>query len=320
MNRLHLQKSFPLKVFTSIAACKNIEKPVLTLGMYDGVHKGHQKIIQQLNKIADETGGESVLLSFDPHPRLVLQPDFDLQLITTVGEKEAILEHYGLQNFVLHPFTKAFSQVNARDFVVDFLINEMNIHTLVIGYDHHFGKNREGNFEQLTELSKEFGFDLVRLDEICENETPISSTKIRNALKSGDIDYVNKALGHSFSLSGEVVHGDKLGRTLGFPTANLQIEPYKLIPKNGVYAVKLKLENQNYLGLMSIGYRETVTDSRELRVEVNIIDFEGDLYGQQLTVDVLDYIREEKKFDSLDDLIQAMNADKAYALSRFKTK
>ncbi|MDK7375358.1 bifunctional riboflavin kinase/FAD synthetase [Weeksella virosa] len=306
-----------MKVFSSIEACQNIQNPVLTLGMYDGVHKGHQKIIQQLNTIAKEVNGESVLMSFDPHPRLVLQPDFDLELISTLSEKKKILAQNDLHNFVIQSFTREFSQVSARDFVVDYLIGKINVHTLVIGYDHHFGKNREGNFEQLTELSKEYGFNVVRINEICEGETPISSTKIRKALKTGDIEYANNALGYNFTLTGEVIHGDKLGRTLGFPTANLKLPAYKLVPKTGVYVVHVQIEGKLHLGLLSIGYRETVTDNSELRVEVNILDFEGDLYGKILSVEIMGFIRNEKKFNSLEELTEAMNHDKEYAINNF---
>ncbi|ADX67589.1 MULTISPECIES: bifunctional riboflavin kinase/FAD synthetase [Weeksella] len=306
-----------MKVFSSIEACQNIQNPVLTLGMYDGVHKGHQKIIQQLNTIAKEVNGESVLMSFDPHPRLVLQPDFDLELISTLSEKKEILAQNDLHNFVIQSFTREFSQVSARDFVVDYLIGKINVHTLVIGYDHHFGKNREGNFEQLTELSKEYGFNVVRINEICEGETPISSTKIRKALKTGDIEYANNALGYNFTLTGEVIHGDKLGRTLGFPTANLKLPAYKLVPKTGVYVVHVQIEGKLHLGLLSIGYRETVTDNSELRVEVNILDFEGDLYGKILSVEIMGFIRNEKKFNSLEELTEAMNHDKEYAINNF---
>ena len=290
---------------------------MLTLGMYDGVHKGHQKIIQQLNTIAKEVNGESVLMSFDPHPRLVLQPDFDLELISTLSEKKEILAQNDLHNFVIQSFTREFSQVSARDFVVDYLIGKINVHTLVIGYDHHFGKNREGNFEQLTELSKEYGFNVVRINEICEGETPISSTKIRKALKTGDIEYANNALGYNFTLTGEVIHGDKLGRTLGFPTANLKLPAYKLVPKTGVYVVHVQIEGKLHLGLLSIGFRETVTDYSELRVEVNILDFEGDLYGKILSVEIMGFIRNEKKFNSLEELTEAMNHDKEYAINNF---
>ncbi|SUP53890.1 Riboflavin biosynthesis protein ribF [Weeksella virosa] len=306
-----------MKVFSSIEACQNIQNPVLTLGMYDGVHKGHQKIIQQLNTIAKEVNGESVLMSFDPHPRLVLQPDFDLELISTLSEKKEMLAQNDLHNFVIQSFTREFSQVSARDFVVDYLIGKINVHTLVIGYDHHFGKNREGNFEQLTELSKEYGFNVVRINEICEGETPISSTKIRKALKTGDIEYANNALGYNFTLTGEVIHGDKLGRTLGFPTANLKLPAYKLVPKTGVYVVHVQIEGKLHLGLLSIGYRETVTDNSELRVEVNILDFEGDLYGKILSVEIMGFIRNEKKFNSLEELTEAMNHDKEYAINNF---
>ncbi len=306
-----------MKIYSSIEDCQNLRNPVITLGMYDGVHLGHQKIIQMLNNIAQEVNGESVLLTFYPHPRLVLQPDFPLQMLSTKQEKEVILENNHLDNLIFHPFTKDFSQVSAKDFVVDFLVKKLNVHTLVIGYDHHFEKNREGNFDQLLELSKEYNFNLKKIDEVKEENTAISSTKIRTALKDGDIAYVNKTLGHLYTLTGEVVHGDKIGRTLGFPTANLKLEPYKLIPKDGVYSVEVLVDNQKYLGLLSIGIRETVSNTKEHRVEVNILNFDGDLYGKKITVGLLDYIREEKKFNSLEDLILAMNADKTHALEKY---
>lgn len=291
---------------------------MLTLGMFDGIHIGHQSIIRQLNTIAKEVDGESVLLTFTPHPRKVLQPDFQLQMLTTLQEKERILEAEGLQNLIFHPFTREFSQVSAKDFVAEFLVKKLGLHTLVIGYDHHFGKNRAGDFEQLSVWSKEFGFQLVRIEEVLEKEgNAVSSTKVRNALKEGDVSFVNRALGRPYHLGGVVVHGDKIGRTLGFPTANLQIEEGKLLPKDGVYVVKVLVGNSTHLGLLSIGFRETVSQTKEHRVEVNILDFEGDLYGQFLEVDVLGFIRNEKKFNSLEELIEAMNHDKEYARNNF---
>lgn len=307
-----------MKVYQSIEEINFIKHPVLTLGMYDGVHIGHQAIIKQLNEVANSVGGESVLLTFYPHPRKVIQPNFQLELLSTLEEKEVILENNGLDNLVIHPFTKDFSQVSSTDFVVNYLIKKMNIHTLIIGHDHHFGKNREGNFEQLQLLSKEYGFNLIQLQAILEGDTAISSTKIRNALIDGNIEFANKALNYNYPITGKVVHGDKIGRTLGFPTANLEVNPDKLIPKDGVYVVDVFVDDKKYLGLLSIGYRETVTNSREHRVEVNILEFSEDIYGKIIRLEFRGRLRDEKKFDSLDDLILAMNQDKENAIKLYK--
>ena len=307
-----------VEIYKSIQNIKPIKKPILTLGMYDGVHIGHQTIINQLNQIADEVDGESVLLTFDPHPRMVLQPNCDLKFIYTLNEKEEALEKLGLDHLIIHPFTKEFSQLTSLEFVRDLLVNQINIHTLVIGYDHHFGKNREGNYEQLELLSKEFGFNLVQIEAVNCADLAVSSTKIRQALNEGNIDYVNTALRRPYPLTGKVVHGDKIGRTLGFPTANLKVDDLKIIPSHGVYSVHVFVNNQKYLGLLSIGIRATVTNSKELRVEVNILDFDQDIYGQTIRLEFLDKIRDEKKFNGLDELIEAMNQDKAHAIEKFQ--
>ena len=307
-----------MEINHSIHQLKNVKNPVLTLGMYDGVHIGHQSIINQINTIAKEIDGESVLLTFDPHPRMVLQPNCDLKFIYTLDEKEIALEKLKLNHFVIHPFTKEFSQLSSLEFVRDLLVNQIKINTLVIGYDHHFGKNREGNYEQLEVLSKEYGFNLVQIEAIDCDDIAVSSTKVRNALAEGNITYVNKALGTNYPLSGKVVHGDKIGRTLGFPTANLQVDPLKIIPKDGVYAVNVFVDEQKYLGLLSIGIRATVTNTREHRVEVNILDFNEDIYGKTIRLEFLERIRDEKKFNGLDELIEAMNNDKAYTINKYK--
>ncbi|WP_322971414.1 bifunctional riboflavin kinase/FAD synthetase [Faecalibacter sp. LW9] len=306
-----------MEVHRLIENIKTIKNPVLTLGMYDGVHIGHQTIINQLNQIADEIDGESVLLTFDPHPRMVLQPNCDLKFIYTLDEKEDALNRLGLDHLIIHPFTKEFSQLTSLEFVRDLLVNQIKIHTLVIGYDHHFGKNREGNYEQLEILSKEYGFQLVQIEAVDCDDIAVSSTKVRKALTEGNIDYVNKALGCNYPLSGVVVHGDKIGRTLGFPTANLRVNNLKIVPAHGVYSVNVFVKDKKYLGLLSIGVRATVTNSQELRIEVNILDFNKDIYGKTIRLEFLDKIRDEKKFNSLDELIEAMNNDKAYALAKY---
>lgn len=306
-----------MKVYQSIQDIKPIKRPVVTLGMFDGAHIGHQSILKQLNTIAQNIDGESVLITFNPHPRMVLQPNCDLKFLNTLQEKEEILRQFELEHLIIQEFTKDFSQVTSVEFVKNLLVDKIKIDTLVIGYDHHFGKNREGNFEQLQVLSKEFGFNLIQLEAIEENDVAVSSTKIRNALNKGNIEYANKALNYNYPLSGKVVHGDKIGRTLGFPTANLEVDPNKLIPKDGVYAVDVFVDDTKYLGLLSIGFRETVTNSREHRVEVNILKFDQDIYGKTIKLEFLGRLRDEKKFNSLDELISAMNQDKENAITRF---
>lgn len=320
LNSILLDKSYicPMKIFNQISACQNLEKPVLSLGMYDGVHLGHQEIIQKLNQLAEKVGGESVLLTFEPHPRIALNKNAeDLQLLTTLDEKVELLEKAGLQNLILHPFTPSFADLSAYDFVRNLLVDEIGIHSIVIGYDHQFGKNRSGNFEQLSQWAKELNFDCLKIEEIQCDGLQTSSTKIRKALLTGDLAFANQALGRNYSLTGKVVHGDQLGRTLGFPTANLSIEKYKLIPQNGVYVVKAHLGNEVFKGLLSIGTRPTVTNSNEKRVEVFLLDFDREIYGENLKVECLHKIRDDQKFDSLEALVEQMNRDKAFAMSYF---
>ena len=303
-----------MKTFEHIEQCKNLKNPVLTLGMFDGIHIGHQAIIRQLNEIAKKENGESVLLTFEPHPRVVLGKGADdLQLLTTLDEKKELLEKSGLNNLILHPFTKEFAALSAEDFVKELLVHQIGIHTIIIGYDHHFGKNRQGNFEQLNELSKKFGFNCIKIEEIKSENLNISSTQIRKAILNGNIKKANLGLGRNYSLTGKVIHGDKLGRRLGFPTANLETQTYKLIPGNGVYIVKVFLENEIFKGLLSIGTRPTVTNSNEKRVEVYLMDFDREIYGENLKLEVLHKIRDDMKFQSVEDLVQQMNLDKNFA-------
>lgn len=303
-----------MKIFENISACKNVKNPVLTLGMFDGVHIGHQCIVRRLIEIAGKIDGESTLLTFEPHPKLVLSGgNADLELLTPLEEKVELLERNGLQNLILHPFTKEFSQLSSEEFVRDLLVGQMGVNTIVIGYDHHFGRNREGNFEQLQKLSKELNFNLVKLEEVRNDGLHISSTQIRKGLLEGNVEFAKKGLGRSYSLRGKVVHGDKLGRTLGFPTANLQLPAYKLIPKNGVYLVRVHFNKNVYKGLLSIGTRPTVTNSSEKRVEAFILDFEEEIYGETLELELIRFVRDDMKFSSLDELVAQMNLDKLTA-------
>src|SRR5690554_6303008 len=287
-----------VKVFQGFNEMAKIPHPVLTIGTFDGVHIGHQKIIKQINEIAEKIGGESVLFTFYPHPRMVLFPEsHGLKLIQTQVEKLNKLERMGLQNIIVHPFTKEFSRLSAIEFIRDFLVNKLNIKTIVIGYDHQFGKNREGSIELLKELAPVYDFEVIEIGAKDIDEVNVSSTKIREALKNGDITLANTYLGEEFELNGEVEHGKKLGTKLGYPTANIDIKSdVKLVPKNGVYATRVTLENgAEHFGLVSIGERPTVDDSGKITIEVYLLDFEGDLYGTQLCLKMLKRIGDEKK-------------------------
>ncbi|MDD3458064.1 MAG: bifunctional riboflavin kinase/FAD synthetase [Weeksellaceae bacterium] len=302
-----------MKIIQNISAAKNIHKPVLTLGVYDGIHIGHQAIINQLNQMACEVGGESVLLTFEPHPRITLNKGAEsLQLLTTLDEKKELLEKYGLQNLIIHPFTKEFSQLNAEEFV-KLLKEEIGIHSMVIGYDHHFGKNRSGNYDELSRLAKIFDFNCIKINEIQANGHLVSSTQIRNALLEGNIELAGLGLNRNYSLRGKVIHGDKIGRTLGYPTANLKTSSYKLIPGNGVYIVKVLLGEESFKGLLSIGTRPTISRTNEKRTEVYILDFDRDIYNETLEIEFLKKIRDDQKFDSVLQLVQQMDSDKAQA-------
>jgi len=302
-----------MKVFQNISEAKHIKNPVLTLGVYDGIHLGHQAIISQLNRIAEEIDGESVLLTFEPHPRITLNKGADsLQLLTLADEKTELLKNYGLQNLIIHPFTKEFSQLSADDFV-KLLVDDIGIRSMVIGYDHHFGKDRSGDYQELSRLSKIYGFECIKVDEIKSEGNHISSTQIRNSLLEGNLEFAKKGLNRNYSLKGTVVDGDKLGRTLGYPTANLKIGKYKLIPGNGVYVVKVFIGDEVFKGLLSIGTRPTVSSTNEKRTEVYILDFDRDIYGKEIKLEFFKKLRDDLKFDSIDDLISQMDLDKAAA-------
>jgi riboflavin kinase/FMN adenylyltransferase len=307
--------SLGLKVFRSIDDFVKVKGAVVTTGTFDGVHVGHRKIINRLNQIAKKIGGESVLLTFDPHPRMVLFPDdHGLELITTIDEKVALLEQAGVDNLIIHPFTKEFSRLSSLDFIREILVDKIGTSVLVIGYDHHFGRNREGSFEHLRESGPLYGFDVEEISVQDVDNVAVSSTKIRKALQEGDVSTANKYLAHPFQLTGTVVHGDKLGRELGFPTANIQIDDnHKVIPANGVYACYVLIAERKLKGMLNIGNRPTVNGT-EKRVEVNIFDMDEELYGKEVTLMLQERIRDEKRFDSVDSLKARLAVDKNLAL------
>ncbi|MBL7925304.1 MAG: bifunctional riboflavin kinase/FAD synthetase [Bacteroidia bacterium] len=302
-----------MKVYNNIDDFKPISNAIVTIGTFDGVHFGHQKIIERLKLLAAQVDGQVVLLTFFPHPRMVIFPDdHGLQLLNTLSEKKQLLAQSGVNHLIIHPFSKSFSRLTSTQFIKDILVEKLKTHTLVIGYDHHFGRNREGSFDNLIELAPLYNFKVEQIPEQDVHDMAVSSTKIRNALLSGDLQTATDFLGYNFTLTGTVVHGKKLGRTLGFPTANLAInENYKLIPANGVYAVTVTINTNNtqkFAGALSIGNRPTF-DNGPRSIEVYLINFTGDLYGQELTLSFKHYLRGDIAFSTTEALVSQINED-----------
>jgi riboflavin kinase/FMN adenylyltransferase len=301
-----------VKIFQGFDELTKIPNPVLTIGTFDGVHLGHQKIINQLNEEAEKVGGESVLFTFYPHPRMVLFPEsHGLKLIQTQVEKLEKLERIGLQNVIVHPFTKEFSRLTATEFVRDYLVNKLKVKTIVIGYDHQFGKNREGTLKLLQELAPIYDFNVIEIGAEDINDVNVSSTKIRKAVQVGDIEKANNFLGDFFELGGKVVHGKKLGRSIGFPTANIEVDnEIKLLPKNGVYVVRVKLENSSeFFGILNIGTRPSVDNSDSISIEVYILDFDQEIYNQYVTLKLLKFVRDEENYENISNLKNQISKD-----------
>ncbi|TDO04952.1 bifunctional riboflavin kinase/FAD synthetase [Sunxiuqinia elliptica] len=301
-----------MKVYRDVSQF-NVAKPILTVGSFDGVHLGHRKVIDRLNEIAASKKGESVIFTFAPHPRVVLSPQQnDLRLLTTLDEKIELLEQAGVDHLIIFPFTKDFSELSYTDFVRSILVTQLGIDSLVVGYDHKFGKNRKGDFEMLKGLAMAFGFELEKLDVLLSDDVNVSSTKIRHALQEGDIARANKYLGYPFRLNGTVVEGQKLGRKIQFPTANIETsDPHKIIPGYGVYAVNVLVEGETYQGMLNIGTRPTINNNADHRsIEVHIFDFDQDIYQKQLELKFLAKVREEQKFGSIDGLRSQLEQDK----------
>lgn len=306
-----------MKIYEGLQDFGSVPSPVVTSGTFDGVHLGHQKILRRLKEIAKSIGGETVLLTFWPHPRLVLYPtEHNLRLLSTFEEKTKLLRDFGIDHLISIPFTKEFSQMSSREFIKEVIVKKIGTKKLVIGYDHRFGKNREGSFEYLQENSSEFGFELEEISRQDVDEIGVSSTKIRRALESGDVSTANQYLGRSYELNGLVIKGQQIGRSIGFPTANIHIpNDYKLIPKDGVYAVRAMVSGQAYNAMLNIGNRPTVDGSKKT-VEAHLFDFKGDLYDQQITIYLEFYLREERKFENLAGLKAQLIIDQEEAKSR----
>ncbi|UKN03589.1 bifunctional riboflavin kinase/FAD synthetase [Paracrocinitomix mangrovi] len=300
-----------MKVYYSVDEVPEIKNPVITLGTFDGVHLGHQKIIKFLKENAQKVEGESVLFTFHPHPRIVLHPeDHNLELIQDIDRRIERLAEEGVDHLILHPFTLEFAKQTATEFVRNILVNKLGVRVMTIGYNHHFGKNREGNIDLLQELGAVYNFDVVQIPAFEQDEIKISSTKIRSAIKEGDITKANAYLGSPFCFKGTVKDGDKIGTTIGFPTANIQLfSETQILPNIGVYAVQVKIDGEMYDGMMNIGYRPTVSNSNEKRIEVNIFNFNRNLYGTKIVVFVIAKIREEQSFNSIEDLKKQLHQD-----------
>jgi riboflavin kinase/FMN adenylyltransferase len=303
-----------VKVYKGLDEFEKLESAIVTTGTFDGVHQGHRKILNRLIEVAKKNKGESVLLTFFPHPRMVLQPDSDLKLINTIDEKIELLRQVGIDHLIIHPFTREFSRTTSLEFVRDLLVNKIGTTKLVIGYDHHFGRNREGSFEHLKEFGPIYGFEVEEISVQDVDNVNVSSTKVRKALEDGEVDLASNYLGYPFFIHGVVVHGQKNGRELGYPTANLEIQnPYKLIPANGIYAVKVEIGGKLFRGMLNIGTRPTMELGGDISVEVHIFDFKESIYGQELTVSFIKRIRSEKKFETRDALIAEMEKDQVKA-------
>jgi len=305
-----------MKIYHAVEEFKKLSFAVVTSGTFDGVHLGHQIILQRLKEIAQRSGGETVVITFWPHPRLVLHPGDDtLRLLNTFTEKATLLSEQGIDHLLCVPFTKEFSQITSLEFIQRILVHGIGTRKLVIGYDHRFGHNREGSFEQLKINGPAYGFEVEEIPRQEVDHVAVSSTKIRRALEDGDVVTARQFLGKPYALSGSVIKGDKLGRTLGFPTANIKPDsPYKLVPAEGIYAVRLLLKHKEYHGMLYIGNRPTINGTHR-SIEVNIFDFEGEIYGETITVLFIEQLRKDARFLDLEALKIQLHKDKEAALA-----
>lgn len=300
-----------------------ITNPVVTIGIFDGVHRGHRTVLDTLKAKAAATGGETVVITLWPHPRMVLSPgENKLSLLSTPEEKMMLLEQAGINHLVILPFTREFAALEPCDFITSYLVDRIGVKHLVVGFDHHFGRNREGSFERIVQCARQFNFSVEKLEAISTGEGALSSTLIREMLETGRLEEANQALGYPYALTGRVISGIRLGRKLGFPTANIEIpEAWKLIPAPGVYAVELFFEQTPLFGMLNIGFNPTVSDGiSKVRLEVHIFDFDRDIYGKNLTLALRKRLRDEFRFDSLEALINQLVQDEKESRELFGLK
>ena len=299
-----------MKVHNSIEDFSSDIATIVTIGTFDGVHKGHRIILDRINDLAKQHGLESLLLTFDPHPRHVIYPDDqELRLIHTLDEKIDVLRDTGLHNLVIHKFTKEFSRIKSTSFIRDILVSKLNMRHMVVGFNHHFGKNREGTFDNLLELSNLYDFQIEKIDPQNIDEITVSSTKIRLAILEGDFKKVNAYLSNNFSIIGKVVQGNKIGTSIGFPTANIKMElQHKILPKNGVYAIKAFIDGGRYFGMLNLGNRPSILDD-SFSIEAHLFEFNRDIYDRQLKIEFIERIRDEKPFSDLEKLKSQLKID-----------
>lgn len=304
-----------MNVYHNIDEFKPVKNAVVTIGTFDGVHLGHRKIISRIKEIADEIGGETVILTFFPHPRMILHPeDQDLKLINTIPEKAALLEELGVDHLIITPFSRDFSNQTAEEYIKNILVEKIGTKKIVIGYDHRFGKDRKGSLAELQQLAPAYGYEVIEIPEQDIHEVAVSSTRIRKALLNDEVELANEFLGYPFFISGKVNRGDQIGRTIGYPTANILVEEtYKLIPSDGIFAVKVYLEDKEYKGMGYIGHRPTINGMTR-NIEVNIFDFNEDIYTKPIKMELLHFIRGDIKFSSLDELTTQLDKDKTDAM------
>lgn len=302
-----------MKIFHSINEFHSDKKTIVTIGTFDGVHLGHAAILKKLTQNTQNETFESTVLTFFPHPRMVLQGKSDLKLLNTINEKIELLEKIGIDNLIIHPFDETFAELNAEAFVSTILVDQLRVQKIIIGYDHRFGKNRTANIDDLISFGAQYGFEVEQISAQEIDEISISSTKIRTALEEGDIQLANEYLGYSYFLSGTVVKGKQLGRTIGFPTANISLEEdYKLVPQNGVYVVQAEIDCKTIYGMMNIGFNPTV-QGKQKTIEVHLFDFDTDIYNRKIQVAILQRIRSEKKFESIELLTKQLEEDRNFS-------
>ena len=308
-----------MKIYHHLSEFNKLNNAVVTIGTFDGVHFGHQKIVKRLCELAKNTGGESVILTFFPHPRLILDPeDQNLKMINTISEKAEILANLGVDHLIITPFTRDFSNLSAKEYIQNVLVETLGTKYIIVGYDHRFGKDRKGGMPELEKYAQIFDYQIEVIKEQDINDVAVSSTKIRQALLNGNVALAAKYLGYHFSVEGRVVKGDKIGRTIGYPTANIFIEEtYKLIPSDGIYAVTVQMGEDLYKGMAYIGQRPTINGMTR-NIEVNIFDFNKEIYGQTIKMSFLEFLRPDVKFTGLETLKEQLKKDKENTLEYFK--
>lgn len=308
-----------MRVFRQLEHLPTFKLPVVTIGSYDGVHAGHQQLIARINEIARELGGESIVITFHPHPRFVVNPTKAPKLLTTIDEKIELFKKYGIDNLAITPFNKDFASQSPQSYIEDFLVKKFQPRYIVIGYDHKFGKNRAGDIDFLKKYENKYGYKVLEISKHEVDDITVSSTKVRTALNKGDVKKAKQLLNHPFTLQGKVIHGQRIGSTIGFPTANIAVSSsYKLIPPEGIYAVEIIHQTSRYAGMLYIGRRPTLEGIDNQTIEVNIFDFDKNIYGDDMTIEFVERIRDDIKFNNLDELKIQLAKDKAATLNILK--